>query len=116
MKTGAPQQLPLLPTRTLEEEEVRTKLLGQRADIVLRVLMVLVVAGIFIWLNYEVMKFIKAVFAADLAMLKTSPAYVPIVKTEVLMSLIGATVIQVGVATITIMAYLFPKEPTGGDS
>jgi len=78
--------------------------------------MVVVMAGIFCYLNYQVMEFVKEVFAADLASLKATPAAPRIVDSKVLMALIGATAAQVGVSIIAIVSYLFPKDKRAAKS
>lgn len=82
---------------------------GLRADTWARLFMVIVVALIFVWLNYEVMDFVKTAFAADRELAKTAPAATRLVTPQVLHVLIGATAVQVGVATLALMNYLFPK-------
>lgn len=80
---------------------------GVWADIGLRVLMVVVLAGIFLGLNWTVMEFIRDAFDHDVASkLARSDR---LVTTELLMTLIGATVVQTGVGIIAIVSYLFPK-------
>ncbi len=65
-----------------------------------RTLMVWVIAIIFIGLN-------------DVAQMAAKPPLIKpedrLITTETVMSLIGATVVQVGGAVIAIVAYLFPK-------
>jgi hypothetical protein len=80
-------------------------------DIGLRAFMVAVVSGIFIWLNWQVIDFVLAALALDEKMLaaKTITPGDRLVTPEVMMSLIGATVIQTGVGFIAITSYLFPK-------
>ena len=78
-----------------------------RADIWLRVSMAAVVAVIFIGLNWAVIGFIRDAFAHDVAS-KVAPGE-RLVTTELLMALIGATVVQTGVGIVAILAYLFPK-------
>jgi hypothetical protein len=85
---------------------------GMHIDNGSRAVMVLVMCGLFIFLNWYVMAFVQDVFTADIQLLNKPPAGGPpprVVTTEVLMSLIGSTAVQVGVAIITIVAYLFPK-------
>jgi hypothetical protein len=74
--------------------------------------MVGVIAGIFIGLNYSVMSFVHEAFLQDLQQMAANPPLKPadrLVTTNVLMSLVGATVVQVGVAVIAIVSYLFPR-------
>ncbi len=78
-----------------------------RADIWLRVSMAAVVAVIFIGLNWAVIGFIRDAFEHDVAS-KLAPGE-RLVTTELLMALIGATVVQTGVGIVAILSYLFPK-------
>ncbi|QNA90312.1 hypothetical protein G4G28_20655 [Massilia sp. Dwa41.01b] len=80
-------------------------------DIVLRAFMVAVVSGIFIWLNWQVIDFVLDGLKLDEKML-AAKSIVPadrLVTSEVMMALIGATVIQTGAGFIAITSYLFPK-------
>lgn len=82
-----------------------------KADIWLRIGMAAVVALIFIGLNWAVMGFIRDAFAQDVAVKATGNDR--LVTTEVLMALIGATVVQTGVGIVAILSYLFPKRSGG---
>jgi hypothetical protein len=77
--------------------------------------MVAVIAGIFIGLNWAVMSMVGEAFAKDVEHLVAKPPLIQpgerIITTQVFISLIGATVVQVGIAIATIVAYLFPKAP-----
>lgn len=95
--------LPDTTGRIYEDKPVDT--FSKYADICLRVLMVIVMAALFIWLNYKVINFVHEVFIYEGT--KSTPP--TIITKEVLMSLIGATTVQVGVAIVAIFAYLFPK-------
>jgi len=84
-----------------------------RADIWFRGIAVVVVCLIFIGLNWAVMSFVHDAFANDVARMAAQPPMASadrLVTTSVLMSLIGATVVQTGVGFIAIMSYLFPKQ------
>jgi hypothetical protein len=85
------------------------------ADTLFRGLMVLVIAGIFIGLNYGVFNLVSSAFDKDIALMTAAGSnYKPsdrVITTNVFVSLVGATVVQVGVAAITIVSYLFPKRP-----
>ncbi|WP_061301625.1 hypothetical protein [Janthinobacterium agaricidamnosum] len=84
------------------------------ADMWFRGCMVAVVCGIFIWLNMGVMSFIRDAFAHDSARMLASPpmpAADRLITSNVVMALIGATVVQTGIGFIAIMSYLFPKRP-----
>lgn len=84
------------------------------ANTISRLLMVLVIAGIFVGLNWAVMAFVREAFLNDMAQIAANPPLIKpedrLVTTQVLMALIGATVVQVGVAVIAIVSYLFPKQ------
>lgn len=95
--------------RSKEESETRARVFGHYADTWSRLLMVVAISAVFLGLNYQVMDFVKSVFRADLDLLKQSAATPRVITTQVVMSLIGATVVQVGVAIIAIVSYLFPK-------
>lgn len=91
----------------------RAMIWSTNADTISRAFMVLVTAGIFIWLNWAVMHLIARAFDQDMMMMQKFPqTFKPsdrVVSANVFMSLIGATVVQVGVAIIAIVSYLFPK-------
>jgi hypothetical protein len=83
------------------------------ADMIFRGIMVLVVSGIFIWLNHNVMSFIYQAFEQDkVAMLHATHPMAPadrLISPTVVTALIGATVVQTGIGFIAITSYLFPK-------
>lgn len=84
------------------------------ADIVARVFMVLVIAIIFIGLNWGIFSLVKDAFTEDVILLKAkviTSAGDRAVTTTVFVSLITATVVQVGAAIVVIVNYLFPKKP-----
>jgi len=86
------------------------------ADTWFRGVMVLVVCGIFIWLNWNVMSFVRAAFAQDnlnLVAKPPIPASDRLITSNVVMTLIGATVVQTGVGFVAVMSYLFPKRAAG---
>jgi hypothetical protein len=96
----------------------RARVLGMHIDNGARAVMVLVMCALFIGLNFYVMSFVEDVFKADTQFLTKLPAGATpsrVVTTEVLMSLIGSTAVQVGVAIVTIVAYLFPKNRGGNE-
>ena len=86
---------------------------GMRADIWFRGAMVVVVAVLFIGLNSAVLFLIHTAYAQDVADLAAKPP-MPLsgrlVTTNVLLALIGATVVQTGAGFIAIVSYLFPKK------
>ena len=94
-------------------EMEKAKVGALKADTISRALLVVVIAGIFIGLNWAVIDFVRTAFAADMELLGkgTIKATERVVSTNVFMSLIGATIVQVGIAIIAIVNYLFPKNP-----
>lgn len=117
--TPPSQQLGAQTTLSLDDEEQaatgpieQATAQGMRADIWFRGGMVFVVAILFIGLNANVMWFIRDAFHQDLVGMAGKPPLLPadrLVTTNVLMSLIGATVVQTGIGFIAIVSYLFPK-------
>lgn len=82
------------------------------ADMWFRGAMVVVVCGIFIWLNAVVMNFVREAFASDKVRLLANPPMAAadrLVNANVIMALIGATVVQTGVGFIAVVTYLFPR-------
>lgn len=112
-KLPAPQNLPPVAGTLHEVAASKAKVFGSYADTWSRLLMVAVIALIFVGLNWYVMRFIGKVFEADLELLRSGKTAQRVVTTEVLMSLIAGTVLQVGVAIIAIVSYLFPKTKSG---
>lgn len=104
-----------LPDKThwLADQKLATAI-SINANTISRLLMVLVIAGIFIGLNWAVMSFVREAFLNDVAQMAANPPLIKpedrLITTEVVISLIGATVVQVGVAVIAIVSYLFPKQ------
>lgn len=86
------------------------------ADIFARLIMVLVITAIFYWLNSQVMSFVREAFAEDVKLVaaKVVTAEHRVVTNGVVMSLVGATVVQVGAAIVAIVSYLFPKKSAMG--
>ena len=98
-------------------QSMKAQILSVNADTISRFVMVLAIAGIFIWLNYQVMSLVENVFIKELALLESGKlkATERSVNTQVFTALITATVVQTGIAIIAIVTYLFPKKPqTGG--
>jgi len=96
----------------ISERETQARVFSLYADTGARILMVCVIAAIFIGLNFAVMKFLMNVFEVDQQLMAAKPpiqAADRLITTQLLMALIAATVVQVGVATIAIVSYLFPK-------
>jgi hypothetical protein len=96
----------------IDEAQGRAKIFNLYADTVSRLGMVVVISILFIFLNYSVMSFIGDAFKSDIDLIKSKSGFNPsdrLVNAQVIMSLIGATVIQVGVTVVAIVSYLFPK-------
>ncbi|MDB5904201.1 MAG: hypothetical protein JWM26_3079 [Betaproteobacteria bacterium] len=93
----------------------KAKIFGLNADTISRAGMVVVIGMIFVGLNWAVIDLVTWAFREDLVLLraKTLTPADRVITTNVFMSLIGATVVQVGVATISIVSYLFPKSSSG---
>ena len=85
-----------------------------KADTASRRFMVIVMALIFVGLNAAVIAMVAWAYRDDVMLLQKLPNAFKssdrVITTNVFMSLIGATVVQVGVATIAIVTYLFPKK------
>ena len=111
------------PTITLDEVEQDVgqvdeamgwaRVAALKWDIASRVFMVFVIALIFVGLNWMVMQFLRDAFVADLRMMDAKPPTLQaadrLITSNLLMTLIGATVVQVGVSIAAIVSYLFPK-------
>lgn len=85
---------------------------SMRADTTFRGWMVFAMCVLFLGLNAAVMWFLWQAFQQDVSLMTAKPPWVAsdrLVTTNVLMSLIGATVVQTGVGFIAIVSYLFPK-------
>jgi hypothetical protein len=80
-------------------------------DIVLRMIMVLVVSGIFIWLNWQVFELVQGALKQDhdMVIAKQLASGDRLITSNVIMALVGATVVQTGIGFIAITSYLFPK-------
>lgn len=115
MATSKDTELPPSPGKMTVGPADWAMIVSRHVDTGLRVIMVLVIACIFLGLNYWVVQFIKDVFIADVALVEKNPNAARIVTAAVLQSLIAATVIQVGVATVAIIRYLFPKADPSTD-
>lgn len=88
------------------------KALSITSDIWLRGFMVAVVSSIFIWLNWQIIDLVRDAMQSDLAQMAGKPplpATERLITSNVIMSLIGATVVQTGVGFIAITSYLFLK-------
>ena len=93
---------------SIKERLEETKI---RALIYQRWVLLGAIVAIFIVLNYMVISMVGEAFEVDRQLLTDKTATVPqFVTKEVLMSLIGATVIQVGAAVYAIVKFLFPGD------
>ena len=97
---------------TGEEAEAHARATSIHVDTWTRAFMVAVVSGLFLYLNIRVMSFTELIFQSDLALIKMAPNTTRIVTAQVLLALIGATVVQAGVVIVAVTAYLFPKSRT----
>lgn len=77
-----------------------------------RLLMVTVITVLFIVLNAAVIFLVWTAFSADISLLKDKLIQnnQRLITENVFMSLIGATVVQVGLTLVAITGYLFPKK------
>lgn len=100
----------------ISEGRERAVIFGMYADSWSRLGMAAALAVLFVWLNWRVIGFLENTFAADLTLLQARPPAITaadrLVTSEVLMALLGATVIQVGLAIASVVRYLFPKNGT----
>ena len=93
---------------------IDAKIESIKADTDSRRYMVKVMAFIFVGLNAAVIAMVAWAYYEDMKLLELPNSVFKstdrVIDTKVFMSLIGATVVQVGVATIAIVTYLFPKK------
>lgn len=68
------------------------------------------IIGIFKWANIATISLVILFAAVDIFFLLKDPSYHRLVTSEVLETLIGATVVQVGAAALAIAISLFPKK------
>lgn len=83
-----------------------------RADISLRWAMIALVGIIFLALNFGVVWLVYSALQIDIDMLRATKPIDPadrLITPQVIMALIGATVVQTGLGFIAITSYLFPK-------
>lgn len=92
-------------------EEAKARIRSMDADTRVRLWMALVISALFILLNAAVIFLIWNAFNADILLLseKLIQNDQRLITENVFMSLIGATVVQVGVTLVAITNYLFPK-------
>jgi hypothetical protein len=94
------------------DEETRARIRSMDADTRVRIVMALAISALFVALNAAVIYLVWHAFNADIRLLQAkliSPGQ-RLVTDSVFMSLIGATVVQVGVILVAIAGYLFPKK------
>ncbi|WP_297324572.1 hypothetical protein [Nitrosomonas sp.] len=92
-------------------EEAKARIRSIDADTRVRLWMALVISALFILLNAAVIFLIWNAFNADISLLREKLIQNDqrLITENVFMSLIGATVVQVGVTLVAIISYLFPK-------
>lgn len=96
---------------SVTKREADARILGIHADTFVRCVMALAMIGLFFYLNMKVIGLVQDAFATDISLLnsKIIPSDKRLITENVFMSLIGATVVQVGVTLVAITGYLFPK-------
>ncbi len=96
-------------------EEAKARIRSIDTNTKVRLWMALVISALFIILNAAVIFLIWNAFNADIALLrdKLIENDQRLITENVFMSLIGATVVQVGVTLVAIISYLFPKNTNG---
>lgn len=94
------------------DEETKARIRGMDADTRVRLRMASVISVLFVVLNAAVIFLVWEAFSADISLLKDNLIKHDqrLITENVFMSLIGATVVQVGVTLIAITGYLFPKK------
>ena len=94
------------------DEETKARIRSMDADTRARLLMALGISVLFIVLNAAVIFLIWNAFNVDMSLLKEKviQSNQRLITENVFMSLIGATVVQVGVTLVAITSYLFPKK------
>jgi hypothetical protein len=93
------------------DEETKARIRSMDADTRVRLWMAFLIGILFIALNATVMLMVWHAFNADVALLRDHLIRDDrrLITEKVFMSLIGATVVQVGVTLVAITGYLFPK-------
>ncbi len=94
------------------DEETKARIRSMDADTRVRLWMSAVITVLFIALNAAVIFLVWTAFGADISLLKDKLIQnnQRLITENVFMSLIGATVVQVGVTLVAITGYLFPKK------
>lgn len=92
-------------------EEAKARIRSMDTNTRVRLWMALVISTLFILLNAAVIFLIWNAFNADISLLREKLIQNDqrLITENVFMSLIGATVVQVGVTLVAIISYLFPK-------
>lgn len=92
-------------------EERKARIFGMYTDNAVRVGMAFIIGVLFIVLNVGVIILIQNAFNADISLIREGliQGDQRLITEKVFMSLIGATVVQVGVALVAITRYLFPE-------
>lgn len=96
---------------SLEEEKARALIQGIRSDTMLRVYLVVAMVVLFIILNLFVIRLIENALEIDVSMIQDKQIQPAdrLVTDNVLMTLIGATVVQLGAVILAIAHYFFPR-------
>jgi len=97
---------------TVSQQEARARNLGTHADTFVRVVMAIAMIWLFFHLNTKVISLVQDAFNNDISLLrdKLIQSDERLITENVFMSLIGSTVVQVGVTLVAITGYLFPKK------
>lgn len=92
-------------------EEAKARIRSMDTNTRVRLWMALVISSLFIMLNAAVIFLIWNAFNTDISLLREQLIQNDqrLITENVFMSLIGATVVQVGVTLVAIISYLFPK-------
>lgn len=93
------------------KEEAMARIRSMDTNTRVRLWMALAISSLFILLNAAVIFLIWNAFNADISLLREKLIQNDqrLITENVFMSLIGATVVQVGVTLVAIISYLFPK-------
>lgn len=114
-ESGTEVPLKATPVALSRMDEVTAR--GREVDTHLRAWMVAVLAFIFIGLNVGMGLMLYSAFLTDVTHL-TAHLIKPderLITEKTFMTLIGATVVQVGFGIAAVVAYLFPKHREPGD-
>lgn len=97
---------------TINEKEVDARIRSMDADTKVRSRMAVTIGLLFVALNAAVMVLVWNAIESDIALLrdKLIQNNQRLITENVFMSLIGATVVQVGITLVAITGYLFPKK------